>query len=118
MFRQRKLQGPPIPSFPCYNVDQSTKGVWYEVIGDGSCFSASTLGSNFDTVLAVYEGDGCQGLTCTAQSEFYFNDAVSWKTDVGVSYYILVGGSYGNAGTFVIEIEVRTGRLRVLSLPE
>jgi hypothetical protein len=100
---------PGVPPFPgeCYNVESSTKSVWYVVEGDGSCLSASTLGSNFDTVLAVYKGEGCQGLTCVAQSEYYYSDEVSWKTENGETYYILVGGSYRNAGSFFLQIEVR-----------
>jgi hypothetical protein len=91
----------------CYNVEASTKSVWYIVEGDGSCLSASTLGSNFDTVLAIYKGGGCQGLTCVTQSEYDYNDEVSWKTEIGEIYYILVGGSYGNAGSYFLQIEVR-----------
>jgi hypothetical protein len=97
------------PPFPreCYNVEPSTKSVWYIVEGDGSCLSASTLGSNFDTVLAIYQGDGCQDLTCVTQSEYDYNDEVSWNTEIGEMYYILVGGSYGNAGSYFLQIEVR-----------
>lgn len=97
---------PPFPS-ACYNVDPSTKSVWYVVEGDGSCLSASTLGSNFDTVLAIYQGGGCQDLTCVTQGENAYNDEVSWKTEIGEVYYILVGGSYGNAGSYFLQIEVR-----------
>jgi hypothetical protein len=96
----------PFPS-ECYNVDPSTKSVWYVVEGDGSCLSASTLGSNFDTVLAIYQGEGCQGLTCVTQSQNAYNDEVSWKTEIGEMYFILVGGSYGNAGSYFLQIEVR-----------
>jgi hypothetical protein len=97
---------PPFPS-ECYNVEPSTKSVWYILEGDGSCLSASTLGSNFDTVLAIYQGDGCQDLICVTQSEYDYNDEVSWKTEIGEMYYILVGGSYGNAGVYFLQIEVR-----------
>jgi hypothetical protein len=97
---------PPFPS-ECYNVEPSTKSVWYIMRGDGSCLSASTLGSNFDTVLAIYKGDGCEDLTCVTQSEYDYNDEVSWKTEIGEIYYILVGGSYGNAGSYFLQIEVR-----------
>jgi hypothetical protein len=97
---------PTIPS-ECYNVQPSTKSVWYIVEGDGSCLSASTLGSNFDTVLAIYQGGGCQDLTCVTQSENEYNDEVSWKTETGEMYHILVGGSYGNAGSYFLQIEVR-----------
>jgi hypothetical protein len=71
----------------------------------GACYSASTLGSNFDTVLGVYTGSGCEELTCIAQNEFFFIAGISWKTEPGELYFILVGGSFGNAGTYFLDID-------------
>jgi hypothetical protein len=74
------------------------------VQGDGSCYTASATGSAFDTVVAIYEGQSCDRLSCSAQSE-YGND-ISWETINGETYYILVGGLYETSGLFSLNIEV------------
>jgi hypothetical protein len=75
------------------------------VEGDGSCYTASATGSSFDTVVAIYDGQSCDRLSCSAQSE-YGND-ISWETKNGETYYILVGGLYESSGVFRLNIEVR-----------
>jgi hypothetical protein len=88
----------------CYNVRPSTKSVWYLVEGDGSCYTASAVGSTFETVVAIYDGRSCDGLSCSAQSEN--GSDISWETRIGETYYILVGGLYDRSGVFSLNIEV------------
>jgi hypothetical protein len=91
-----------------YNVRPTTKSVWYLVEGDGSCYTASATGSGsgsaFDTVVAIYDGQSCDRLSCSAQSEY--GNKISWETRNGETYYILVGGLYENSGVFSLSIEV------------
>jgi hypothetical protein len=88
----------------CYDVYGVTKTVWYKVVGDGSCFTAS-ISSDFETLVAVFRGE-CEGLRCLGQAEYYREPGLSWETVSGLSYYVLVSG-YGSSGTFVLDIEVR-----------
>jgi hypothetical protein len=88
----------------CYNVRPSTKSVWYLVEGDGSCYTASAAGSTFKTVVAIYDGPSCDRLSCSAQSEY--GSDISWETQIGETYYILVGGLYDTSGFFSLSIEV------------
>jgi hypothetical protein len=74
------------------------------VEGDGSCYTASAAGSTFETVVAIYDGRSCDRLSCSAQSEY--GSDISWETQIGETYYILVGGLYGNSGLFSLNIEV------------
>jgi hypothetical protein len=88
----------------CYNVRPTTKSVWYLVEGDGSCYTASAAGSAFQTVVAIYNGQSCDRLSCSAQSDY--GDELSWETQDGETYYILVGGLYESSGVFSLSIEV------------
>jgi hypothetical protein len=82
----------------------TTKSVWYLVEGDGSCYTASAVGSAFNTVVAIYGGGSCDRLSCSAQSEY--GNVISWETQIGETYYILVGGLYDSSGDFSLSIEV------------
>jgi hypothetical protein len=88
------------------------KAVWYELIGDGSCVSASVVGEGFDAILSLYEGDNCGSLTCLANSNSGYGGTgkglLSWRTENGTAYKILVAGAYGpQAGDYVLGITVR-----------
>jgi hypothetical protein len=88
----------------CYNINGVTNTMWYKVVGDGSCFTAS-ISSDFETLVAVFGGE-CEGLRCLGQAEYYREPGLSWETLSGLSYYVLVSG-YGSSGSFVLDIEVR-----------
>jgi hypothetical protein len=92
----------------CYNVGL-TKGVWYQLDGDGSCVKVA-LQSNFAAGIAVYKENGsCQDLTCAFQSAYLQAGASNYtlSTETGQTYYILVGGYDDDIGFFSLDISVR-----------
>jgi hypothetical protein len=92
----------------CYNVDPSTRGVWYQLDGDGSCVKVA-LQSNFAAGIAVYKGGGsCQDLTCAFQSPYLQVGASNYtlSTETGQTYYILVGGHDDDIGFFSLDVSV------------
>lgn len=95
--------------------------MYYHVSGNERCFEASTVGSDFDTVMAVYKGSSCdQEMTCYAQND----DVLTEEPDGGVSstlyskltfhanfdaeYWIVVAGYsdlVGNYELLVVEVD-------------
>jgi hypothetical protein len=99
----------------CYLVDtfQYSKGVWYEVSGDGSCYTVS-LRSQSSAVIAVYGGEGgCRELTCVTQNDVsqFGNVSSSFSTQANQTYYIFIGGYEYNAGlvSFEVSVSIRQG---------
>jgi hypothetical protein len=136
----------------CFLVNDLTRGVWFQLSGDGLCYNASSLGSAYNAVIAVYAGDAdCEGLVCLTQNfnntwyesenedededddlrtevttEGYGGDdrrledeeendddfgltltsEVLWRTEVGETYYILLGGLFGDAGSYEFSLDV------------
>jgi hypothetical protein len=88
----------------------SSKTLWYEVVGDGSCLSASVAGESFEVVLGLYEG-ACGELSCLDQTGYDLGsrrDLLSWRSVIGTTYRIVVGGAYGPySGDFILAITVR-----------
>jgi hypothetical protein len=96
------------PGTRCNIVDGSSKTLWYEIIGDGSCLSASVTGEDFEAVLALYEGNNCGAISCAAQTEYDDRGRLSWRSINGTTYRMLVGGAYGSqAGKFLLAVAVR-----------
>jgi hypothetical protein len=117
-----------VQGFPetCPLVGESTRGVWYTLEGDGACYNATTLGSQFDTILSVYTGEAdCQDLACLTENDdgvssgygygygggFGVTSNVVWRTEVGQAYYILLGGLGSSSGAYRFSLEVRGKRL-------
>lgn len=92
--------GDPVPT--C--VDGFGHGVWYQFTAPISgILNVDTLGSDFDTGLAVYSG------ACDALSEIACDDdtlgvtsQISIPTVAGTTYYILAGGYDSDAGNLVL----------------
>ena len=89
---------------PFCGTSNTAPGVWYEWVGDGSGVTLSTAGSGYDTKLTVYR-DGCDVLECvdgnddsggTLQSE------VSFLSEAGATYQILVHGFGSSAGDYIL----------------
>jgi hypothetical protein len=84
-------------------------GVWYSFVGDGSVVTASTCNSaNYDTKISVFSG-GCAGLTCVDGEDDTsgcsgFTTELSWCTEPGVEYFILVHGFVNATGDFDLSI--------------
>lgn len=91
----------------CEYVDTSAKSVWFTLTGDGACYTASTYGSSrLETVATVFKGTQCGSFVCLGQTESYNSNGFTWETVIDETYYILVGGLYGDTGSFVLDIDV------------
>jgi hypothetical protein len=90
----------------CQYVDSFAKSVWFTLVGDGACYTTSTYGSRSEIIATVLRGSQCGSLVCLGQSDVYNQNGFTWETEIGETYYILVGGLYRNAGSFVLDIDV------------
>jgi hypothetical protein len=99
-------------------VDGSAKTVWYKLEGDGSCLSASVVGEGFRPLLALYDGDDCDLISCDAQSSYGYGNGygggsssglLSWRTQNGAAYKLVVAGEpyQSNSGDYVLAVTVR-----------
>jgi hypothetical protein len=90
------------------------KSIWWAWrAGSSGTVTIETLGSDFDTVLAVYTNRALQGLTVTNLVEVASNDddsaiqplsRVKFHARTGVIYYIAVDGRDGVAGNIQVVI--------------
>jgi hypothetical protein len=89
--------------------------LWYTFTGTGGDVTIDSAGSNFDTVLAVYD-DELNELACIDDNEFEpvgvtLQGALTLEdTDLGATYYVQVGGFLQ---IFFEEAEAEFGRLRL-----
>ncbi len=84
----------------------TSPGVWYEVTGTGNTMTASLCsGTNYDSKLSVFCG-GCSNLTCVAGNDDFcgLQSQVSWCSEPGASYLILVHGFGGATGSFSLAV--------------
>jgi hypothetical protein len=89
-------------------VDGSAKTLWYEIIGDGSCLSASIAGEDFEAGLALYQGDFCESINCLAQTDYDNRGRLSWRSINGTTYRMVVTGAFSaQAGNFLLAVAVR-----------
>ena len=90
----------------------STKSVWYQWQAAASqSVTINTTGSNYDTILAVYTGNGVSGLTLVANNDDIASgnttSTVTFTANAGTIYRIAVdgfnnGGSGGDTGSIVL----------------
>jgi hypothetical protein len=74
--------------------------------GAGRQFTASTAGSNFDTLLAVFSGS-CSNLTEVACANIFLGtegESLSFNTDGTNTFYIVGAGGQGGYGNLKIQI--------------
>jgi hypothetical protein len=106
---------------PCGSGGVGAPGVWYSVPGTGRTITATTCrpATDYDTQLVVYCG-GCDDLICVGGNNNQPGDpdpacdvegngsnaasTVSWCSESGRQYLILVNGSFGATGTFELRI--------------
>jgi hypothetical protein len=88
--------------------DNTAPGVWYRVVGTGTRITASTCGplTDYDTKISVFcrpceqpicidgNDDGCPG------NDNAFQSTVSWCSQYGAEYLILVHGYESEVGNF------------------
>lgn len=79
--------------------DQMGRTLWYEIAGTNGPVTVDTAGSNFDTVVGVFQRDGADftEIACDDDVSFQpvgstFQAAVTFDTVAGTSYYVEVGG--------------------------
>jgi hypothetical protein len=91
---------------PCEGITTKAPGVWYHVMGDGSRLVVSTCwGTEFDTTIKVFRGT-CGSLSCmTANDDFCGKQSrVTFDSEDGESYYILVHGYLEQSGPFLLNV--------------
>jgi hypothetical protein len=93
------------------------KTVWYRVVPSAAgVLTASTAGSSFDTVLAIYTGSSLNALAERAcnDDEDYFEGVLTSRLEVVVSagetYYLQLGGYDGDSGNFQLLVTLDSGQ--------
>lgn len=95
----------------------SGSGAWYYTVGNGAIMSASTCwpGTDLDTRLSIFSGTCTGNLVCVGGNDDAegagacavnrLASRVSWQSELGVTYYILVHGFATKVGDFELNIE-------------
>ena len=82
------------PEKPC-DIAPLGKTVWFAVEGTGTPITIDTAGSDFGTVVAIYQPDTFTQIACVDDvfdTGFSFQSRVTWDTEPGETYLIQVGG--------------------------
>jgi hypothetical protein len=102
--------GEDIPFVPFFcGTSITAPGVWYTVIGTGNTMTASTCNdADYDTKISIY-CDECDNLTCVDGLDDTggcagFTTQLSWCSEEGKLYRILVHGFGGATGNFNLTI--------------
>ena len=91
---------------------------WYWVSPVGGNFRIDTIGSTFDTLLAVYRGSSLESLVNIASNDDVGSDSVSlvsFDGEAGLTYRIAVDGYSGDFGEIGLNLAVVSGYLYVSS---
>lgn len=97
------------PDIYCYDCGAAlitSPGVWYSTIGTGNTMTASLCtGTDYDTKLSVYCGT-CDEPVCIDGNDDYcdLQSQVTWCSQPGAEYLILVHGYGGATGPFELTI--------------
>ena len=86
--------------------------IWFQVVPMSSGeFTASTTGSNFDTVLALYSGTSLSNLTLLACNDDTngLTSYLSAPVVVGQTYYLQLGGYGGRSGYYQLSYSLTSG---------
>ncbi len=96
------------PDEPLPNGAYGGKSVWWQWVSPGpGMVTVDTIGSGFDTLLAVYTGSTLSNLTAVAsddQSGGNNTSLVTFYTKSGVTYQIAVDGYDGDSGNISLHI--------------
>jgi subtilisin-like proprotein convertase family protein len=102
--------GATIDTPPTCFTSVTAGGVWYRVSGTGNTMTASTCSVNtaYDTKLSVFCGS-CDDLTCIDGNDDNcalpgFFSELSWCSQAGADYYILVHGFSSATGSFELTV--------------
>ncbi len=99
---------------PACGTSITVGGVWYSVTGTGNTITATTCAQNavqpgsadFNSKLSIF-CNTCEALSCVGGNDngcgFFFQSTVSWCSEVGVEYLILVHGD-DEQGNFELSV--------------
>ncbi len=99
-------------AFPLCGTGINSPGVWYSVMGTGTTMTATTCTDffDYDTKISVYCGT-CEEPTCVDGNDDNCPDGasgllstVTWCSQVGAEYLILVHGFGGQSGDFELDV--------------
>jgi hypothetical protein len=76
--------------------------VWYSVEGTGDNVTLTTAGSDFDTVIGVYDADTQENVACVDDTAEGLQASVTYSTTAGTTYLVQVGGFGEGWGTLVL----------------
>ena len=87
----------------CGTALNTAPGLWYSFVGDGSPVTLSLCGSSYDTKIGVFTGT-CAALVCVTGNDDFcgLQSQVTFNTNAGFTYYILVTGFSTNTGNFTL----------------
>ncbi len=106
--------GATLDGAPFCGTSNTAAGVWYTVEGTGNTMTASTCigggDADYDTKISVYCPD-CEVQECIGGNDddfancgFAFTSTVSWPTQAGATYNVLVHGFGSQTGDFELAI--------------
>ena len=91
----------------------ATKSVWWTwTAPTNGVATITTLGSDFDTILAVYTGNAVNALTEKASNDdfsIFFSSQVTFAVTSGTAYQIAVDGFFGSEGNISMNISMSGG---------
>lgn len=100
-------QGATTDTEPSCVQSNTSPGVWYSLVGTGTTLTASTCtgATAFDSKISVYCGT-CTNLICIDGNDDAcgLQSSVTWCSQAGATYLVLVHGFGGQTGTFELEI--------------
>ncbi|CAB9496619.1 expressed unknown protein [Seminavis robusta] len=101
----------------CGSTPISSANVWYTVVGNGKILAATTCwpGTELDTKISVFKGS-CGNLACVLSNDDVgnagggcpdkpFSSYAKWRSEIGVTYYLLVHGFTTKIGNFEINVQ-------------
>jgi len=93
---------------PCGHIGATA---WFTIVpGTSGKLTASTAGSGFDTVLALYSGTAINSLhkiQCNDDVNGTLQSAVSGNVTAGQTYYVQLGGYRGATGSYALDITLQ-----------
>ncbi len=89
---------------PALNDTDDVHSVWWGWSASGSSDSVTfdTIGSNFETLIAVFTGDSVNSLNLITSNVESEDRRITFEIIPGNTYHILVGGKEGSAGDIVL----------------
>lgn len=104
---------PEVPT-SCLPTDEELlfgKTLWYTIEGTGSPVTVDTSGSRFDTAIAIYTKDNgtftevaCDDDVIDGSVQVSLQSRITFDTELGVTYFVQVGGFAGEFGRLRVKV--------------